>query len=313
MKPKKPPPAPRLKIADYSSDPAMLGEALALLAAAAYGVAGVSIVHAKPQARGDNGVFLSIVVTAVCAWVLWLITSTAAWILLLSGSGGTAVLIFACAGLCANVLGRRSMYRVTEVAGAVNAGLLRRLVPVFALPCAFVVLGQTPGPQLLVGGAFVLAGVLSYFRPSKTPLGGWVALGTLSAFAYAMAYTLRGLGLLYLPDAALGIAIGASVAAVWVAFATMLRQGRSRGWRHITTDRTPAHWITAIALSAGQALQFFALSHTSVAAVSVLGALDVLFAALLIHWRPTQEKVALSRLMLAMFLAMVGTVLLLSP
>ncbi|MFY0660494.1 MAG: EamA family transporter [Shimia sp.] len=291
----------------------MIGEALALLAAAAYGVAGMSIIQAKPQARGDNGVFLSIVVTAVCSWGLWLFTADASRDVLVSGAGGMALLIFACAGLCANVLGRQTMYRVTEDAGAVNAGLLRRLVPVFALPCAFVVLGQTPGPQVLVGGAFVLAGVLFYLTPNKTPLGGWVVLGALSAFAYAMAYTLRGLGLLYLPDAALGTAIGASVAAVWVASGTVLRQGRLSGWHHITVDRTAAHWITAFALSAGQILQFFALKHTTVAAVAVLGAMDVLFAAVLMRWRPTQENVALARLLLAMVLAMIGTALLLAP
>lgn len=291
----------------------MLGEALALLAAAAYGVAGLSIVHAKPQAQGDNGVFLSIVVTAVCSWGLWLFTADASRDVLVSGVGGKAMLIFACAGLCANVLGRQTMYRVTEVAGAVNAGLLRRFVPVFAVPCAFVVLGQMPGPEVLVGGGFVFAGVLFYLNPGKTPLGGWVALGTVSALAYAMAYTLRGLGLLYLPDAALGTAIGASVAAVWVASGTALRQGRLPGWHHITADRTAAHWITAFALSAGQILQFFALKHTSVAVVSVLGAMDVLFAAMLIRWRPTQEKVALARLLLALVLAMIGTALLLSP
>lgn len=313
MKPKKPPPAPLLKIAGYSSDPAMLGEALALLAAAAYGVAGVSIVHAKPQAQGDNGIFLSIVVTAICSWGLWLFTADASHDVLLSGASGMALLIFACAGICANVLGRQTMYRVTEVAGAVNAGLLRRLVPVFALPCAFLVLGQTPGPQVLVGGVFVLAGVLFYLNPNKTPLGGWVALGTVSALAYAMAYTLRGLGLLYLPDAALGTAIGASVASVWVAAGTVLRQGCLHSWHHITVDRTTAHWITAGALSTGQILQFFALKHTTVAAVSVLGAMDVLFAAVLMRWRPTQENVALARLLLAMVLAMIGSALLLAP
>ena len=42
----------------------MPGEVLALLAALAYGAAGLSIVMGKAGARGDNGVFLSVLVTA---------------------------------------------------------------------------------------------------------------------------------------------------------------------------------------------------------------------------------------------------------
>ena len=38
----------------------MTGEAFAVLAALAYGVAGVAIVQGRPMARGDNGVFLSV-------------------------------------------------------------------------------------------------------------------------------------------------------------------------------------------------------------------------------------------------------------
>ena len=64
--------------------------------------------------------------------------------------------------------------------------------------------------------------------------------------------------------------------------ATMVRHGVRQGFWHLTSDRTPAHWRTAIALSAGQLLQFFALKFTSVATVAILGSLEVLFSAALV-------------------------------
>jgi len=292
----------------------MSGELLAVFAALAYGVAGVSIVQSKATARGDNGVFLSVVLTALLSCALWLGWGTVEVAALATPAGRIGLAVFALAGVFSNVLGRQSMYRATERIGAVRAGLLRRLTPLFALPCAFLVLGEVPGGLTLAGGGLVLAGVLFYMRPSTgtvaaAPAAG-LLLGILSPLAYALAYTLRGLGLDFAPDAALGTCVGALVGGVWVLGAAVLRKGLGRGVSFVTVDRGAGHWLTALALSAGQLLQFFALKAAPVVSVAMLGTLEVVFSALIVVGVTRGETVAITRLVIAALLAMAGTALL---
>ena len=292
--------------------PAMIGEALALLGAGAYGLAGLSILRGQATARGDNGVFLSVVVTAALSCLLWLVAGRVPLRAVLTGGGLPSLGIFALAGLASIVLGRMTMYRATVALGAVRASLLRRLTPVFAILFAVVLLGEVPRASTLLGGAVILGGVLLYLAPSKAgsrPLPPWgLAIGGASALFYALSYILRRMGLDGVPDAALGTCLGALTGGVWMMAAAALRPGR--GVRALILDRGPWHWLTAAALSVGQILQFFALQSASVAAVSILGALEVVFTALLIVLFQPSEPVARGRFLLAAALALTGTAVL---
>ena len=294
----------------------MTGEALALGAALAYGLAGVLIVRGKATARGDNGAFLSVVMTALMSGLLWLGWGRVALADIAAPEGLRAVAIFALAGVMANVFGRQSMYRATGLIGAVRAGLLRRLTPLFALPCAFVILGEVPDLPTVAGGAVVLVGVMIYMQAPAEKVSGKVsgagpglALGILSALAYALAYTFRGLGLEAAPDAALGTCVGALVGAGWILVQAMADRGMREGWQFITLDRSSRHLQAALALTAGQLLQFFALKYTTVLSVAVLGTLEVLFSALFAWLVTRSEPVAIVRLILATLVAMAGTAL----
>lgn len=294
----------------------MTGAALAVLAALAYGLAGVLIMRGKAGARGDNGVFLSVLLTMLLSGLLWLGSGGAALSGLATPDALKALGVFALAGVMANGLGRHSMYRATELVGAVRAGLLRRLTPLFALPFAFLILGEWPGPAALLGGALVVLGVLFYLRAPAAPWsagrGVWAGLllGLLSPLAYALAYSFRGLGLETVPDAALGACIGAAAGALWGLAAAMLGKGPRAGWHHVTIDRGPRHLQAACALSAGQLLQFFALKEATVLTVSVLGTLEVLFSALFAWVLLGGESPVNARLLIATLIAMAGTVLL---
>ena len=292
----------------------MTGELLAVCAAFAYGLAGVSISRSRATARGDNGLFLSVVLTAVLSGVLWLGWGSSSAQVFLQPEGRQALMIFALAGLIANVIGRQSMYCATVLIGAVRAGLLRRLTPLFALPLAFLLLGQIPASRTLVGGALTLAAVFLYlYRTSPAappaPRSG-LLLGTLSALAYALAYSFRALGLEHVPDAALGTSVGALVGAAWLLIHALTGKGLRKGWRHLSTDRGPGQWCTGVALALGQLLQFLALKHTTVLSVAVLGTLEVLFSALIILLVTRCEVIAAGRLLAALACAMAGTALL---
>ena len=282
---------------------AMIGEALALLGAGAYGLAGLAILRGQVTARGDNGVFLSVVVTAALSFLLWLAAGRVPLHALTGGGARPSLGFFALAGLASIVLGRMTMYRATAQLGAVRASLLRRLTPVFAILFAYG----------LLGGAVILGGVLIYLAPATggarplplRPRG--LVIGAASALFYALSYILRRLGLDGLPDAALGTCLGALTGCVWM-LAAALWSGR--GVRTLVLDLGPWHWLAAGALSLGQVLQFFALQSASVAAVSILGALEVVFTALLILLFQPSEPVARGRFLLAAALALTGTAVL---
>ncbi len=68
---------------------------------------------------------------------------------------------------------------------------------------------------------------------------------------------------------------------VWMLGAATAGTNRRARWGTLVADRGPWHWLTALALSAGQIFQFFALKSASVVVVATLGALEVFFTALL--------------------------------
>lgn len=85
-----------------------MGEFYALLSAASFGVAGAAVAKGAPEARGDNGVFLSIVLTCALSGLLWV-----AFGIELGTIDGQRTLVvgiafFVAAGLLATVLTRQA-------------------------------------------------------------------------------------------------------------------------------------------------------------------------------------------------------------
>lgn len=291
----------------------MTGEAFALLAAIAYGFAGASIAKGREVSQGDNGLFLSVVFTAILSGSLCMMTE-AGWpknpALM-----PDAIAFFAVAGLLSTALGRATMFYATERIGAVRAGLLRRLAPVFAAPAAFLLLGQAPDAQVWIGGFLLLAGVFVYFGKhpvdaAPLPRHG-VSLGLCSAVLYALAYTVRSGGLDILPYPSFGAFVGAVAACLWFVIGAVFRLGVTTGIRGLVGRVGVWHLATAVALSMGQVLQIFALNTASVAVVAALGSLDVFFAAIFSLGFRNREHVFWKRLCLAIPLAIAGTAVLL--
>ncbi|MDO6758000.1 DMT family transporter [Phaeobacter inhibens] len=259
-----------------------MGELFALLSAACYGMAGVTIARSHSQRRGDGGVFLSVLMTTLLTGALWLLAGPAP-ALQSSVPNKQALALFALAGVFATVLGRLFMYRSTEILGPVGAAMLRRLIPFFAIPLAILMIGDWPAPAELAGGVLVVAGVFAFVgraAPLGTPAG--VLLGLLSAASYALSYSLRKLGLLQLPDPLLATCVGAMAGCLCYVGWALLSGSTDKGTRlhDLFVDRSPGFLGTGLLLSAGQTLQLAALLHTSVTSVALIGALDVLFSAL---------------------------------
>lgn len=292
----------------------MSGESFALLAALFYGLAGVTIAKGKSTARGDNGVFLSILVTAAVSAALWYARGQSRLSDLATPAGLEPLVAFIGAGLFSMVLGRTTMYRATEQIGPVAASLLRRLTPVFALPIALVFLAEVPDRWTLSGAVLVIAAVILHVgKPALMPHRmlhvGWY-LGIASAVFYALSYTLRSHGLDQLPDAALGTLIGALAGLGWLFTAAAIGPNNRTRMRGLLLDRGVWHVLTAIALSGGQLCQFFALQSAPVVVVATLGSLEVFFAALLSAVILRQAHSGLRRIWVPLTLAALGTFLL---
>lgn len=293
----------------------MTGEGFALLAALGYGLAGVTIVKGKATAQGDNGVFLSVVLTAAVSGLMWLGWGQVAAVSLASFNAAEPIAIFIAAGLFSMVLGRTTMYRATEQIGPVAASLLRRLTPVFALPLGAIFLAEVPDARTLVGAVLVILAVIIHIgKPGRSlaetmPLG-WL-LGIGSAAFYAVSYVLRSHGLGQLTDPALGTFIGAIAGMIWMLAASSAGTSRVSRLRGLVVDRGPWHWLTASALSLGQISQFFALKSASVVVVATIGALEVFFAAVLGSILLGGQGVRAGRVWLPAAIAVFGTGLLL--
>jgi drug/metabolite transporter (DMT)-like permease len=299
----------------------MVGEGLALFSAACFGLAGATIARgardlASGSGRGasDNGAFLSILFSTLIAAALWAM-SVGGTVSLPSGQTLlSGVALFVIAGLLSTVLGRLTMFRSVVLSGATRSSLMRRLIPVFAALFAWVFLGETLAAAGMAGMGLVLAGVL-LAASDKAPvlagtpnarLGLGLPLGAVSSAFYGGSYVARKLGMVHVPDAAFGALVGALTGIVWYTLAatasTRHRQIVMGLWRN--TGRWQI--ITAAAMASGQTALFFALAHTDVATVAIIGATESFLSAVFAAFVFRTEAPPGVRLIVAAMLALVG-------
>src|SRR4051794_23082315 len=108
-----------------------LGEVFALLSAFSYAAASVSVAKSG-VGSGDNGAFLSIVVTAFAAFLVWALTKA------LHGPGMQTynvpgVTWFVLSGLLTIVIGRALFFKSIIHLGAIRASAVNCLNPFFSV------------------------------------------------------------------------------------------------------------------------------------------------------------------------------------
>jgi len=300
-----------------------IGEIFASLAAFCYAFGSVAATkNAREKGGRGNAVLLSIVLTAVLSGGLWLVMGQN--LPPIDGGFWTGAAIFVVAGMLATVLGRIFFFRSIELAGAIETGLIRRLIPVFAGVLAILFLGES------LTGASALAFVLVFTAVALVVLSNPRELATddaeglrasgernkgrglalMSAASYGGSYVARKFAMRWLPDPLIGAFIGAVSAFLWFAVAGLF----STSYRHHMTDlfRRPTGWqfVAAASLSLGQTAQFMALSFTTVTAVAIIGTIEMFLAAWLAAWvLRTEERPGLG-FALASLMAAAGVIVL---
>lgn len=308
-----------------------LGEIFAILAAFCYAFGSVAVTkNARENGGRGNAVLLSIVLTAVFSGGLWLIMGPA--LSPIDNAFWTGVAIFVAAGILATVLGRIFFFRSIELAGAIETGLIRRLIPVFAAVLAILFLGETLTAASALAFVLVFAAValvvltappeVAAQEPTDDPIEGadtpralgerntGRVLAAFSAISYGGSYVARKFAMRWLPDPLLGAFIGAVAAFVWFAGAAPFS---AEYRRHIAAMfRRPTGWqlVAATSISLGQMAQFVALSFTTVTAVAIIGTIEMFLAAWLAAWVLRTEARPGPAFALASILAMAGVIVL---
>lgn len=298
-----------------------MGEIYALLSAASFGVAGAAVAKGAPTAKGDNGVFLSIVLTLALSGLLWL----AFGIDLNTVDSRRALFVgisyFVAAGVLATVFGRLTNFRSIALTGAIRSSLFRRLIPVFSTALAFVLLGERYSPLVLAGMVLILcsialamwvrtpqAAVMVPTLPmSQLRLG--LVFGTASAFCYALAYIARKLAMEHMEDAALGAFIGALTGVIWYIFASAISSRYRLSLLSVFKNAGVWQWLAALGMSFGQILLFFALLSAPVAIVAIIGSLEMFVGAYLAAFLFKSEPVPGRAMVFATLIAATGAAL----
>ena len=264
-------------------DLSTLGQVLAGTSALAFSFANVFISKTS-SSRGDKGVLFSVVITLGLSFALWLVLeagSRDSW--QFDRTEWTGVGLFAAAGVTVMVFGRNLLYASIRLLGVSRASSVKRLNPFFSVILAVAILGEPLWASDIVGialitGAFGLLVLESYRSGNRgdvaPPLANYT-LGVLAALAYAATYILRKLGLLALPEPALGtfISAGAGLAALAV-IGVFSREYREK---FINMFSYLDRWIvlSAVSVSIGQILLFAALAFEKVSTVAVIASLEI--------------------------------------
>lgn len=283
------------------------GEALALASALFYATGSVAIAKgARTRTDGGGAALLSVIFTGAMAGGLWLAIGPP-----LPAPGPhvwQSLGFFVLAGVLANLVGRALMYRSVALAGAIETGVLRRLIPVFAAALAILLLDERVTPSVALGFVLILAGVAITVLRRGLPGGGGPerslgrGLAVASAAGFGAAFVARKAGLAAVPDPLLGTFVGAVTGALAYA-PVLLRPGRGRAPGFVCRWQV----VAAGMISLGQIALFFALSFTTVTAVAVIGACEMFFSAWLAAFLMRTEPWPGPTFVLASALALAGT------
>lgn len=258
-----------------------MGEWLALGSALCFALSNVAVVRGARRGGGDNGAFLSLLLTAAIAGLGWLATSALHGAAPITWRG---VLWLAAAGVFTAFIGRVFLYASIEHLGAIRASAVKRLNPFFAVLLGVAVLGEQLSGNAVWGALLIVASfgllVQAQWRSATTTsaparLNPGYFYGPLSALGYALGYLMRKAGLQDTPDPFFGAMVGTLVGALLFVVAARWSEPYRRAVR--ATWRRPNPWLYGAGVmgSFGQILYFAALNASPMSKVALVASMEV--------------------------------------
>jgi drug/metabolite transporter (DMT)-like permease len=276
-----------------------MGELFALLSAACFATANITISRGSRAGDSDNGAFLSIMLTAAVAMLAMAIAGSWPIIDRLNFSG---VAWFALGGVLTAFVGRVFLFASVQSLGAMRASAVKRLNPVFAVILGALVLGESLGGWMIPGMILIFISFIFLARDSwrnsaaTDPLSDigkqkssrlhqlGLVYGPISALAYALGYLARKQGLNTIPDPFFGTAAGAIAGIAAYAMASLAIPAYRSAMINSLTRVNPWFYFTGLLASCGQLFYFVALSHSSVSRVALISSMEVFITIFLSLW-----------------------------
>ncbi len=265
-----------------------MGDVLSLLAALCWSVANITIARGAVGKSGDNGAFLSILITLLMAAAWWWVTGPAANFSSLDRAG---LYWFAAGGALTIFFGRVFYHVSIQWLGAMRGSSVKRLAPFFSVLLGVVLLDEPLGATLIAGMVLIFAGFglliqesrreqaaasdgrdVANTRPPAPKL--WtnpgLIYGAVSALAYASGNIARKYGLLSIPEPALGVMVGAAVGALLFLGSALFLQSYREGVLGAFARYNPWLLTAGVLSSTGQILFFIAIDLSSVSRAALI-------------------------------------------
>lgn len=290
------------------------GDAYAIASATCFAISSVTIARGARPDSGDNGAFVSLLVTTAISGSAWLALGLANGFERVSAR---ALLWFAGAGVLTAFVGRVFFYATVERLGAMRSSTLQRLNPFFAVVMGVAVLGETvAGPtavgMLLVVASFAVLVAGARARDATPVRADAVArlgylYGVVSALGYSTGYLLRKMGLAEAHDAFLGAAVGCAVGALLFLATAAFSARYARSVR--ATFARPNPWFigAGVMSSFGQVLYFAALNASPMSRVALIVSMEVFITLFLGYVFLRRRERLTAPLVVAAILGVAGT------
>ena len=311
-----------------------IADLAALIAAFCWSCANIAIARGSGGRGGDNGAFLSILITTAFAAVAWVAEATRrGWV----APTWAAIFWYALAGALTIFIGRVFFHSSIQWLGAVRGSSVKRLAPLFAVLLGVLMLGDPLTGPLVMGAALIFAGfgvlvhesLSSSAAAQREGAGGGAAVtggardwrawvnpglffGAVSSLAYAAGNIARKYGLQDMPDPAFGAMLGSLVGALlYVVTAAFVNEYRA-AVRNAFTRFNPWLLGAGVLASAGQLLFFVAIDHGTVSRASLIVSSEV-FVTMAITYLLFRRREPLTRAAVtAALLGFVGTVVIMA-
>jgi drug/metabolite transporter (DMT)-like permease len=263
------------------------GDALAVASAVSFAVANILIARGSRPESGDNGAFVSLLITAFIAGAGWVIEGLVRGFEPITAA---ALWWFAGAGVFTAFIGRVFYYASVQALGAMRSSAMKRLNPFFSVLMGVLIMHDAMNGSMVVGllliasSFVVLVGAARGRAPSQPERGGAVRkaalnwgyiYGPISALGYSTGYMLRKMGLAEAHDAMLGASVGCFVGALLFLATAAFNRDYARAVR--ATWGPPNGWLIAAGVmsSSGQILYFYALNASTMTRVALLSAMEI--------------------------------------
>ena len=290
-----------------------LGDVFAMASSLCFASSNICVARGSRPGAGDNGAFVSLLITTAIAGGLWAALGLARGF---EPVTARALAWFAGAGVFTAFIGRVFFYAAIERVGAMRSSTTKRLIPFFAVILGVAVLGERLTAGMVAGVVLIGASFAVLLRSSargtageapRSVLRAGYAYGAVSALGYATGYLLRKMGLADAPDALLGAAVGCLTGALLFLATAAFKEDYAQAVRSTFAHPSVLLLAAGVLSTFGQVFYFAALGESPMSRVALVTSIEVFITLFLGTLFLRRREAVTPALLLAAGLGVAGT------